>query len=231
MDLGWLPSSLRITMRELLEAGCSMPLLSYYQWASDQITDLVQQKGVKHVIELGAGTAPIAKRLIERSDLKNVSVHVADLYPDTNAYNLLEKNSHGRVIAHKTPVDFSKTQNWPEHSLVVLSASFHHIPFQARRSTLEALTSSAQNVMILEPLKRQLSSAFLTLLSLPTSFALPLLMLRKEGTLRRIFWCWIIPVAGILLFGMAWFPAYVRILSRNGAKCLIQSQIRDANPR
>lgn len=198
MDCRWLPSSLRVTLRESLECGLSRPFRGYYDWVVEEIKEVVQRHGIEQVVELGAGTAPLTRRLAADGEMRGVTFIPCDLQPDTAAFRVLAQLYPGAVRPIYDTFDFSKPKAWSQDTLLVLSASFHHIPHTRRGRVLESLTMSAGQVMVFEPLRYAPSSFLLALASFVPALATP--MLRSgRGRLRRIIWCWLIPVAPLML--------------------------------
>jgi hypothetical protein len=198
MDLPWMPSSLRATMRDILECGNSRPFRPYYAWVTDEIVQLAKKRGAKTVVELGAGTAPFTRHLLRHPDATSLSFVVCDSNPDADAYRQLEDESQGRVRPIYEPVDISQTCVWGKDSLLVLSGMLHHIPSADRVAVLSKLRSCSKSVLVIEPLRCNLWSILFVPLSFVPAIVTPLRYLRRGGRLRRFAWCWILPVAPIV---------------------------------
>jgi phospholipid N-methyltransferase len=196
-DQNWIPSSLRRTLFEILDC-CNTTILPYNQWVSKNILQHATHKRFKHIVELGAGTAPITKLLAQDSRTDRISLIACDLKPAHDIYQELKQHYPGKVDAIATPVDFSKPYPWEASTLLVLSATFHHIPPPQRAKVLSALTQSADGVMIFEPLRRTPLSIFLAVCTLIPALLLPILTILQPGTLRRVFWCWLCPVGTVM---------------------------------
>jgi phospholipid N-methyltransferase len=196
-DQNWIPPSLRRTLFEILDC-CNTTILPYNQWVSKNILQHATHKRFKHIVELGAGTAPITKLLAQDSRTDRISLIACDLKPAHDIYQELKQHYPGKVDAIATPVDFSKPYPWEASTLLVLSATFHHIPPLQRAKVLSALTQSADGVMIFEPLRRTPLSIFLAVCTLIPALLLPILMILEPGTLRRVFWCWLCPVGTVM---------------------------------
>ena len=63
MDLGWLPASVRNTMREILECGNARPFRPYYGWVAGEVKRRIMEEGYRKRGRAGAGTAPITRLL------------------------------------------------------------------------------------------------------------------------------------------------------------------------
>lgn len=199
MDLPWLPASLRQVLRDILDCGNGRPFRGYYDWVVSETLRVAAEHGLVTVVELGAGTAPITRRLAADFRSTGLSLVVCDLHPDLNLYDQLERQSPGRVVALRHPVDFSLPQKWAPKTLLVLSATLHHIPTEERPAVLAALAQSADAVLVFEPLRRTILSALFCLLSVIPALLTPLFQVNRPGWSRRIVWCWLVPV-GPLLF-------------------------------
>jgi hypothetical protein len=123
---------------------------------------------------------------------------VSDLYPDKELYESLEKMYPGVVRAELRPTDFSRPMNFPEGSLLVLSAAFHHLRPSDRVEVLKIL--SGYRVAVFEPLRRNPASLLLCVFGFVPAIRTPLLFWnRRPGNWRRIFWCWLCPLATMII--------------------------------
>lgn len=200
MDQQWPPASLHATLREILECGNSRPFRPYYNWVAREVRELANKRGYTHLVELGAGTAPISRRLAEDSKLKAARIIVCDDHPDRPTYEDLARRYPEKVEVRYEPVDFSESHPWPDRTLLVVSGSFHHIPPDARAGALENLTRSAAGVMVCEPLRKAPLSMIFVFFSVFPALLLPLWFFNRPGKLRRFLWCWLLPVAPVIFW-------------------------------
>lgn len=198
MDLPWLPASLRQVLRDILECGNGRPFRGYYDWAVDCIVRQAALCQADRVVELGAGTAPLTRRLAADPRAEGLKLVICDLSPDLALYDALARQHAGQVEVLREPVDFSQPRDWPPGTLLVLSATLHHVPAAQRLAVLEALARSGSAVLVLEPLRRTLLSALFVWLSLVPAWLVPLVQWRRPGRWRRLVWCWLVPVAPLL---------------------------------
>jgi hypothetical protein len=114
-------------------------------------------------------------------------------------YRALETEFPGVVQPHYKPVDFSRALPVKRGSLLVFSASFHHIPFAGRAAVLQALAE--HRVVVFEPIRPNFWAFALCLLDIFPGFLTPLFFLtrRRSGHARRFLWCWLLPVAGLMI--------------------------------
>ena len=195
MDQSWVPLSLRLTLRDVVECGCSKPFQPYYQNLADTIEDIVVNEGFTQVVELGAGSAPVTRLLSKRAWPDNVKLFPCDLTPDEILFKDLERHNPKLIAPIYSPIDFSLVRNWPANTLLVISSAFHHMPSSSRAEIIRALTSSARGVVVFESLRKNFISVFSVLGNFVTVFLAPLLYFNRPGKLRRFIWCWLIPLA------------------------------------
>ena len=198
MDLDNFPSSLRFVLRDILEVGSSAPFRNYYQWVSTSVYEYAVKNNIKEIVELGAGGAPITRCLINKYPDWDVTFKISDLNPDISTFKSLE-DSDKRVVAIYTPLDFTKKMNSFQNSLLVLSAAFHHVPEKNRRASLNGLKALSKHVMLFEPVCPQIASVLLNLGILITGVLTPLIRINSKSFFRSVVWCWLIPIASILL--------------------------------
>lgn len=204
MDLAGVPQSIRLTMREVLECAMSAPFRDYYDWVAAEAGRIALARGCDTIVELGAGTAPLTRRLAVTPALNGMKLLVCDLNPDVPTYNALERDFPGQVSAIYESVEFATTPAFGDRAVLVLSATFHHVPDEARVATLKSLLASSPNVLVFEPLRRTLQSVLYAAMTVIPGFIAPLVFLkfhgiRREGHLRRLFWCWLVPAVPFLL--------------------------------
>lgn len=200
MDVAWLPSGLRATMRDILECGNSKPFRPYYDWVADEVLRVTADGRYQRIVELGAGTAPITRHLARDPRSDGLSLIVCDGNPDEPAYRELQSRYPDKVDPRYEPVDFSQPHSWGPGTLLVLSGTFHHIPARQRPQVLETLDQSADRVMIFEPLRKTLSSILFVFLSLFPALLVPLWYLGRPGRLRRVLWCWLVPMVPLMFW-------------------------------
>jgi hypothetical protein len=197
MDQEWLPSSLRGTMREILECGNNKPFRPYYAWVADELLRAAKAEGHTTLVELGAGPAPITRLLAQDPRSDGLRLVPCDLFPDRAAYEALAASHPGKVVPRYEPVDFSRPQQWEPHTLLYLSGAFHHIPPEGRGAVLKSLSESADRVMLFEPLRKTAVSMAFVFGSAVPALILPVWRLGRPGRLRRFLWCWLVPVAPV----------------------------------
>ncbi len=204
MDLTWVPQSIRLTMREVLECAMSAPFRDYYDWVAGEVAKAAKERDCDTIVELGAGTAPLTRRLAVDPEAKGKRLVVCDLNPDAATYQALEKEFSGQVEPVYAGVDFARVPSFGRKALLVLSASFHHVREKERVALLRSLFGSSPNVLVFEPLRRNLSSVIYASFTFMPGLMAPAVFLkfhglRRGGHLRRLFWCWLVPVVPFML--------------------------------
>jgi hypothetical protein len=199
MDQRWIPASLHATLRDVLAFHLHVMLGDYYGWAAGRAIDRAGRTGVRQIAEIGAGSAGFSRTTAGRirAGGHDLRVSVSDLHPQPDLYRDLEREYPGIVSAAVEPVDFLARPPAAD-AIVVLSAAFHHVPPAERPRMIGAL--AARRVMVFESVtKNALSMAACALGFLP-AIATPVYFARApSGRWRRVFWCWIVPVAPLMV--------------------------------
>ena len=177
-------------------------------------------------------TSRIAKRLAERRSEDEfapslIEITPCDLKPNVEQYLSLQRHhrewielpgirqettldekitggEEHKLAGQVTPIDFRETRHWPEGTLIVLSATFHHLTQKERRESIRAMTKSADVILIVEPLRKTVLSVLFASLSLVPALLLPVLLRARKGSARRIIWCWLAPCAPLMFLWDGW---------------------------
>lgn len=227
MDQEWVPDSLRTTLREILEACNSLPFRFYNRWITSEIKQQVEKGHIKCIVELGAGTAPLTQALLNSDLPPQILLKPSDINPDLVVFNGLQKKHPHRVQPMYEAYDFSIPRLWPSGTLLVLSATFHHLKPQQRIRVIRALNASNTDYLIAEPINHNLLSYLSCVFGIIAALATPVLLINKPGRLRRFLWCWLMPIAG-LMFVWDGLVSCHRVWSKNELElvltCLNDSQ-------
>lgn len=206
MDLNYLPNSLRSTLRDILEVGNHAPFRNYYRWTATSIYEYAHKNQITHIVELGAGCAPITKQILKSYPTWGAKFMVSDLNPDVLSFKQLE-DSDSRVQAIYQPLDFTQKITGFENCLLVLSATFHHVPEEAKHKLLTNLKRTSPHVMIFEPLRSNLFSILFVIGALVSGFLTPLFKCNSKKFFRCFLWCWVLPIAPFLFLWDGWVSA------------------------
>jgi len=191
------PVAVRKTLLEQLES-CNTIFRPYYRQVSEAVLSHASESDAKMIVELGAGTAPLSKLMAEDAGSEGIRLVACDLFPDKAAYRELETRYPDKVTGMEDPVDFGQPRRWPPSTVLVLCAAMHHVPSQLRPAVIEALSASADQVMVFEPVRKTALSMFFVLFGVFPPLLLPLCYLHKPGRLRRLLWCWLLPVVPVM---------------------------------
>jgi hypothetical protein len=199
MDLYCIPQSLRDTQHDILDLALDHPALDYYNTVVRNIEQRLDRESTQSVVELGAGKAPLGQRLAMRCPPnRQLHIEVNDLHPPKDHYRALEQHFPGVLRAVQESVDLMRLPHYRSDQLLVLSASFHHIPPSKRSAVLKAL--SQYRVIIAEPIEWSVKSVAGNLFVILFSLLAPILQWNKRpGNARRVVWCWLIPVSPFLM--------------------------------
>jgi hypothetical protein len=192
------PAVLHRTLIEVIEF-CNGRFRPYYAQVVERILAHVRTHHFDTVVELGAGSAPLTRRLVEHPDARDLRFVVCDLIPDADLYHELETRHPGRITGLTEPVDFGQPRDWGPRTLLVLCATFHHVPRRVRPQVLAALVESAGGAMFFAPVRKTWRSLAGALLVLVPALLLPVVYLGRPGRLRRLFWCWVLPIVPMMM--------------------------------
>jgi hypothetical protein len=197
MDHRLTPAAIRSTLLDVLDF-CNRDFRPHYRRTARKILNRLEGTSVDTIVELGAGTAPITQALSADSKSAELTLIPSDLYPVPSVWRRLQKDHPQQIRPEYASVDFTVPHDWGNNVAIVLSATLHHIPAPQRLQTLRALARSADLVLIFEPVQKNPVSMFLVLFAIIPALLTPLFRLLRPGRLRRILWCWLIPVAPLM---------------------------------
>jgi hypothetical protein len=192
-----IPPVLHRTQMEVVEL-CNARFRDYYPMVADAALQRAVDGGFTTIVELGAGCGPLTERMAADLRAADLRFIVCDLIPDRAAFRRLIDRFPGRVEAIEEPVDFSQRRDWGPKTLLLLSAAFHHVPVERRLGVLEALTSSAGGVMIFSTVRKTPWCLLTAPLVVIPSLLLPIAFWKRPGRLRRILWCWLLPLVPLM---------------------------------
>lgn len=192
------PSVLHRTEMEIVEL-CNSQFRRYYPRLAEAALKRAIDSGFTTIVELGAGCGPLTERMAADPGSAGLRFIVCDLIPDHAAFRRLEERFSGRVEAIYDPVDFSQHREWGPRTLLLLSAAFHHVPVERRSDVLRTLRESAGGVMIFSTVRKTLWCLLTAPLVVFPALLLPIAFRRRPGRLRRILWCWLLPIAPLMM--------------------------------
>lgn len=201
----WWKSPIRKTMFEILQFCNTKFRMSYASVAKDAVR-IAREEGIQTIVELGAGTAPLTREIAADPEARGLRLVPCDLVPDVAAYEAIAQRYPGQVEPKTVPVDYGQLHDWGPSAMLLLMGTFPAIDAKDRSRVLENLTRSSQRVMVIEPLRKSVFSVISACLSVFLGLMLPLYLWGSPGTLRRIVWCWLCPLATLLFAadGVRW---------------------------
>lgn len=193
-DQAWIPGGARECLYEIMDA-CNSGVRSFNGQVAETAIKLAREEGYDRIVELGAGRAPVTTRLASDEQLGELKLVPCDIVPNETVYRALAERYPDNVFPIYDPVDITRPQSELfRESVLVMAGMMHHIPFALRPAILEALSHSRSRIAMFEPLRRTLLSMLLATLSFFPAILLPITFFRRPGKLRRLLWCWLIPI-------------------------------------
>lgn len=194
-DLKKLPAFIRQMLHQVLGFSMSKPFNPYYDKVADLVHDFAIQNNIETIVELGAGSAPLTRRwLSKQGDYK---IEVCDKFIHENAFLGINEKEEERLKINRNSIDILESQNWSENSLIVISASLHHIPKSLRLEAIQKHTKA--QVFVFEPLSNNPLSYLMALLTFIPCLLFPFGKLSLSKRLQAILFCWLIPIIPLML--------------------------------
>jgi len=187
---------------------CSELVRNSFERVATETIDYARSHGLTHIVELGAGTAPISELIAERDVKREFRLSPCDAEPETHQarYRELTERFPGQVTPVYEPVDYTEPRDWGAKTLLLVTGTFPALPAGVRVKGLRSLTQSSEHVMVREFVRKTPLSAFLASCTFFTGLMAPLYFLGRPGTLRRVFWCWLLPLVPLMcaIDGIQW---------------------------
>lgn len=196
-DQTWIPRGARECLYEIMDA-CNSGLRSFNREVALTAIRIAHEHHLTKIVELGAGRGPVTNELVKHDATQGMRLVTCDLVPNVEEYRKLETNHPDRVFPIYSPVDLTQTQESLNDAVLILAGVMHHIPFELRRAVIGSLTETNSQVAIFEPLLRTWLSMFLATLSFFPAIFLPITFFGRPGKLRRILWCWLVPIVPLM---------------------------------
>jgi len=141
-DLPWFPDVLRQSMLDYLRY--ILLLADYYRPAAPMIAEGMRHTGDTHVLDLCAGGGGAIEKIQRQLSLvvgKEVPVVLTDLYPNVQAYELIERRTRGSISYIAESVDATRIGKDLKGFRTIFSAFHHFRPDTARKILEDAVTS------------------------------------------------------------------------------------------
>jgi hypothetical protein len=196
-DAPWLSWGLRRTLFEIMEV-CNTRFRRFDREVARQALVFAKANHLTTIVEMGAGHAPVTRAIAELEGTDGITVTPCDLLPQQAVYAGLQARFPGVVRPRYDPVDLTHVNQWPPGTLLIVASSFHHVPFKNRRNAIHVLTESADRVAVFEPIRRSAFSLALTQAAIVPCLLLPLVLIDRPGSVRRVLTCWLVPIAPLM---------------------------------
>ncbi len=174
--------------------ACNSGVRSFNRQVARSAIGLARDHGLSSIIELGAGRAPVTTELTKHEDTAGLKLVPCDLVPNEAALS----QTRTRTCRSSGADLFAGRFNQTSTSAKRFSAGDgrYDAPYSVRAAptVLRTLTQTNSQMAIYEPLRRTWLSILMTLLSFFPAIMLPITFFRRPGKLRRILWCWLIPI-------------------------------------
>ena len=120
-----------------------------------KIAEILERNGETRIVDLcSGGSGPIPEVVdVLTAEGREVTATLTDLYPNTNAFERVERESEGRIAAVKTPVDATKIGH-ERPGLRTLTNALHHFRPDAARSILQDAVDARQPIAVFEMVGR-----------------------------------------------------------------------------
>ena len=139
-DQAWVPAPVRECLFEFMSL-CLEGFRDYYREVADAALEIALEHDLDTIVELGAGLAPITRRIAEDPRAEGLTLVPCDLHVNKAAYRELADRFPALVEPLYEPVDMTDPPIVPGKTLFVISGSWHHIPFAQRAATFQTLTA------------------------------------------------------------------------------------------
>lgn len=187
---------------------CSEYFRNSFRVVADQVAAEARRLGLTHIVELGAGTAPITELIAAGESCRGLRLSPCDAEPETHQerYRQLAERFGDQVTPVYEPVDYTQPRDWGPSALLILTGTFPAVPFERRAAAIQALSAGSERVMIWEFVRKTpLSMAFASC-TFFTALLTPLFYFTRPGRLRRLLWCWLVPIVPVMcaVDGVSW---------------------------
>ena len=191
-DQPWFPRMIRAYMQDHLRfmGDWSGPA---YQGFVEKLRTALERVGQREILDLcsgGGGPIKIILRMLQAQGFA-ATARLTDLYPNTAAYEQLERESNGTIQGHPSPVNAT---NVPQElsGFRLLANGFHHFrPEDAARVLADAVTKR-QSIAVIEMVSRSALAFFSVGIGLLTVFiATPFV---KPFRFSRLLFTYLLPL-------------------------------------
>ncbi len=192
-DQPWFPSFLRQYMMDFLRFVLQTGNL--YQPITSVLIDGLQQTKNDVILDLCSGAGGAVKSIqhnIKKATGKTISFVLTDLFPNMQAYKLLQKQTNGSIIFYMQPVDATCVPPGLQGFRTIFSG-FHHFDEAAAKQVLQNAMDAGEGIAIFDGGNRSVFFIVLILIFHPVAFLLftPFI---KPFSLQRLLFTYLLPV-------------------------------------
>lgn len=229
-DQPWFPAFLRRYMtdflRFVLERG------NLYEPITSVLIEGLRQTNSDTIVDLcsGAGGAVVSvQNNLKKATGKNVPFVLTDLFPNIDAYKLLQKQTQNNIRFNEEPVDATRVPP-ALAGFRTLFSGFHHFDKNKAVQLLQNAVDANEGIAVFDGGSRSIEFIILILLFHPIAFFLftPFI---KPFSLRRLLFTYLLPVVpfctiwdGIASVLRLYMPDEMLQLANetNGSQCVYQ---------
>jgi hypothetical protein len=198
-DQPWLPQALRDFITDHLQFTFSVPETAPLREAvADILAPPLKRTGETRIVDVcSGGGGPLIASLpaLTKRLGTNVTVCLTDLFPNTPAFEAIERQTHGAVTGERRAVSAFDVPHDLGRFQTIFTALHHFKPEDAKRVLADA-AAKGRSIVVIEPFNRK--AVVVTTIA---GFLLGLLRTPFMGrmTLARFLWTYPIPIAPLVL--------------------------------
>lgn len=192
-DQPWFPSLLRQYMTDFLRFVLQKGNL--YKSITSVLAESLFQTNSNTIVDLcsgGGGALVSVQKNIQAATGKTIPFILTDLFPNTDAYQLLQKQTGGNITYYAEPVDAASVPQ-ALSGFRTLFSGFHHFDETAAVRVLQNAVDARQGIAIFDGGSRSIGFILLILLFHPVAFLLftPFI---KPFSLKRLLFTYLLPI-------------------------------------
>ena len=191
-DQPWFPRLIRAYMQDHLRfmGDWSGPA---YQGFVEKLKAALERVGQREILDLCSGGGGPVKIILQKLQVQGVAAtaRLTDLYPNTEAYEQLERESDGAIQGHSSPVNATNVP--PElNGFRLMANGFHHFRPEDARMVLADAVTKQRSIAVIEMVSRSaLAFVSVGIGFLAVFIATPFV---KPFRLSRLFFTYVLPV-------------------------------------
>lgn len=195
-DLSWFPGVIRRGQTDYLHFVINKA--NIYKPAAGILKEIFDNTDKTEILDLCSGSGgglDLVQKELEQVTGKEIRITLSDKFPNTDSYELIKKNTNGKVTYINEPVDAKKSLNSQESIRTVFSAFHHFKPDDAKAIIKDAVVNNVP-IGIFEGAAKSIKYFFGILIFTPLIFIF-ITPFMKPFRVSRIFFTYIIPLIPI----------------------------------